>query len=195
MSSLDWAYHVRRADLPADASKDALHKFIGDLFAVPMDVSKPMWQFYVVESLQADGGIRAAVVPRVHHVLGDGTSLVHLFLNHLVDQGHVKATPRTRMATGKPKLRLDTGLLAPVRAVSRRVSVFARGVVDGVLGTMFAADTKTLMKADTAYESGGARRLTMARPVPISRLRQIKAAIGGTVNDVLVAALCGAIRK
>ena len=99
------------------------------------------------------------------------------------------------MATGKPKLRLDTGLLAPVRAVSRRVSVFARGVVDGVLGTMFPADTKTLMKAATAYDSGGARKLTMAQPVPVARLRQIKAAIGGTVNDVLVAALCGALRK
>ena len=77
MSSLDWAYHVRRADVPPDASKDALHAFIGGLFAEQMDVSKPLWQFYVVESLQADGGIRAAVVPRVHHVLGDGTSLVH----------------------------------------------------------------------------------------------------------------------
>lgn len=195
VEEMDWAYHVKSAQLPEPRDRDALHAFVGGLFADTMDVTKPMWQFHVVESMNGEGGVRSALVARVHHVMGDGTSLVWLFLSHLVDQPKVTATPRTRMASGKQKRRLDRGLLAPVRAVARQARNFVAGVANGFLTPMLSRDTDTVMKAKDALASGGARVLSAARPIPVSKLKQIKERIGGTINDVLVSLMVGAIRR
>ena len=194
MKDIDWDYHLRVAQLPATATRDDLHEYIGQLVPQTMDLERPLWQFVVVERMD-DDGCRAAIIPRIHHILGDGTSLIHLLLTHLIDAPKVTATPRTRASSNKKKRRQDVGVLAPVRALARRVTLMARGVFNGLFIAVLPPDTPTVFKAKTTLETGGPRKLTVAQPVPLSKLKQIKNALGGTVNDVLVSLVTGAFRR
>src|SRR5512141_2461034 len=63
---IDW--HVRRAELPGKGDKEALENFVSELASTPLDHSRPLWQFHLVENY--DGG--CAVIPRMHQCYADG---------------------------------------------------------------------------------------------------------------------------
>src|SRR5690606_13545249 len=72
---LDW--HVRVAALPGAADKIELENFVGELASTPLDHSKPLWQFHVVENYR--GG--SVLVARIHHCYADGLALVQVMLS------------------------------------------------------------------------------------------------------------------
>jgi WS/DGAT/MGAT family acyltransferase len=67
----DLDYHVRRASLPSPGGMEELAALVADLAARPLDRSRPLWEFHVVEGL--DGG-RIGLVSKVHHAIVDGVS-------------------------------------------------------------------------------------------------------------------------
>ena len=67
----DLDYHVRRASLPAPGGAAELAELVADLASRPLDRSRPLWEFHVVEGL-ADG--RVGIVAKVHHAIIDGVS-------------------------------------------------------------------------------------------------------------------------
>jgi len=69
--AFDLDYHVRRVSLPAPGGTAELTGLVADLASRPLDRSRPLWEFHVVEGL-ADG--RVAVVTKVHHSIIDGVS-------------------------------------------------------------------------------------------------------------------------
>ena len=67
----DLDYHVRRASLPAPGSTVELTELVADLASRPLDRTRPLWEFHVVEGL-AEG--RIGIVSKVHHAIIDGVS-------------------------------------------------------------------------------------------------------------------------
>src|ERR1700704_5266714 len=74
---LDIGAHVRRVKLRGAAGKTELETLVSDLVATPLDPSKPMWQFHLVEGYE--GG--SAVVVRIHHCYADGIALIQVMLS------------------------------------------------------------------------------------------------------------------
>ena len=76
---LDW--HVRLSGLPGKASataeKKALERFVSQLASSPLDPTKPLWQFHVVEDYR--GG--SVLISRIHHCYADGLALVQVLLS------------------------------------------------------------------------------------------------------------------
>jgi diacylglycerol O-acyltransferase len=67
----DLDYHVRRTSIPAPGGHDELAELVADLAARPLDRTRPLWEFHVVEGL-AEG--RVGIVAKVHHAIIDGVS-------------------------------------------------------------------------------------------------------------------------
>jgi WS/DGAT/MGAT family acyltransferase len=76
-SDFDIEFHVQSTTLPGKAGKAELEDFVSDLASTPLDVARPLWQFHLVENVDAG----AAIVSRIHHCYADGIALVEVMLS------------------------------------------------------------------------------------------------------------------
>ncbi|HET7358255.1 MAG TPA: wax ester/triacylglycerol synthase family O-acyltransferase [Nocardioidaceae bacterium] len=192
----DLSYHVRRSALPRPGSMAQLHELVARIMSRRLDPTRPLWELYLVEGLE---GGRFALLSKSHQVLVDGVVTVDLAQVLLDEEPMARATVheewRPRRTPSPSALLLDA-LGASVR--DPRVAVGSvRSNAEGLLRAV-------------ARPGGG----PAARPVPESpflatlsqqrrfvtvatRLddyRAIRTAHGGTVNDVVLATLTGAMR-
>ncbi len=206
---LDW--HVRLSGLPGRAGKAsekrALERFVSQLASSPLDPTKPLWQFHLVERYQ--GG--SAVVARIHHCYADGIALVQVLLS-LTD------TSRESSASS----RLDKAWLKEQAApVARRVGAmerymklggkaFEQGMAmmqDPSLATLLAREggeiARELVHALALPDDppsllrgrlGVSKRVAWAEPLDLEEVKAVGRACDCTVNDVLMAAAAGALR-
>ncbi|MFT4179681.1 MAG: wax ester/triacylglycerol synthase family O-acyltransferase [Thermomonas sp.] len=206
---LDW--HVRLSGLPGKpgraSEKRALERFVSQLASSPLDSTKPLWQFHLVERYQ--GG--SAVVVRIHHCYADGIALVQVLLS---------LTDTSREPSGKS--RLDKAWLKQEAApVARRVGavdkymklggkVLEQGmamVQDPSLATLLAKEggeiARELVTALALPDDppsllrgrlGVSKRVAWAEPLNLEEVKAVGRACGCTVNDVLMAAAAGALR-
>lgn len=209
----DLSRHVLRTALPGRADKAELQHLASDLMSTPLDFSKPMWQFHLVEDYQ--GG--SAVILRIHHCYADGIALIHVLLS-LTDSAP-DAAPTAPAVAAKEENAEDTGLFRrffePVDKVVNSTLKLGRGLVgEGVdivrhpahaldyarNGARLAAeiarlalmndDSKTRFKGDL----GVSKRVAWAEPLNLREVKAVGKALGGSVNDVLLAAVAGALR-
>ncbi|HJU38147.1 MAG TPA: wax ester/triacylglycerol synthase domain-containing protein, partial [Tahibacter sp.] len=108
---LDW--HVRLTALPGAAGKEELERCVSHLASTPLDHSKPLWQFHVVENYR--GG--SVLISRIHHCYADGLALVQVLLS-LTD---ANPNPEQHAELARVWLKKDQGsvidrLLEPTRA-------------------------------------------------------------------------------
>ncbi|WP_297832142.1 wax ester/triacylglycerol synthase family O-acyltransferase [Thermomonas sp.] len=206
---LDW--HVRLSGLPGKpgkaSEKRALERFVSQLASSPLDPSKPLWQFHLIENYQ--GG--SAVVARIHHCYADGIALVQVLLS---------LTDTSREASSAS--RLDKSWLKEQAApVARRVGAMERYmklggkaleqgmamVQDPSLATLLAKEgsdialelVHALSLADDPPsllrgQLGVSKRVAWATPLALEEVKAVGRACGCTVNDVLMAAAAGALR-
>ncbi|MFC2023901.1 wax ester/triacylglycerol synthase domain-containing protein, partial [Chloroflexota bacterium] len=74
---LDLDYHLKRITLPAPGDQAALQELASDLASTQLDLSRPLWQFHLVDGY----GQGSALICRLHHCIGDGIALVHVLLS------------------------------------------------------------------------------------------------------------------
>ena len=211
---LDW--HVRVARLPGAADKVELERFVSELTSTPLDMSKPLWQFHVIEDY-AGAGVRGGVlVARIHHCYADGLALVQVLLS-LTDTAP-QAEAQAQLA--KTWLKRDRGsvlerLLEPMQGgLHKAVAIgektwakIAQMMVDPAVAAEFAHEgseiTRELAIALTLSDDprtalkgrlGVAKRVAWAEPLPLDEVKVLGKALGCTVNDVLLACAAGAIR-
>ncbi len=209
----DISRHVLRTALPGRADKAELQHLASDLMSTPLDFSKPMWQFHLVEDYQ--GG--SAVILRIHHCYADGIALIHVLLS-LTDPAP-RAAPAAPASEVKEENTEDAGIFRrffePVDKVVNTTLKLGRGLVgegaDIVMhpthaldyarnGARLAAevarlalmgdDSKTRFKGDL----GVSKRVAWAEPLDLREVKTVGKALGGSVNDVLLAAVAGALR-
>jgi WS/DGAT/MGAT family acyltransferase len=167
--------HLHQVSLPAPADEHALQEFVGDVMSTPLDRTRPLWHFYYVGNY----GPGSAVVARLHHCLGDGVALVHLMLG-LADSAEGEApSPQG----GVPHW--SAGLTGFARAAGG-----AMGALGKLVGVGLFRDPDTPLKG----ELGGRKCVTWSRPIPLAQVKELGRALGATVNDVLCAAVTGALR-
>jgi diacylglycerol O-acyltransferase len=199
----DLDYHLRRAALPAPGGDAELAEFAESVMGRPLDRSRPLWEMYVVEGLE-NGMI--AIVTKTHHAAIDGVSGAELTVNLLDLQP--EPTPVTEPDTWKPD-RIPTDIelvgyafsslarqpLSAVKSARRTAEMLLnlrrRNRQPGVNPppAPFSAPRTSLNTTITPH-----RRFAYTQ-VPLDEVKMVKNALGGTVNDVVLALCSGALRS
>ncbi|MCW2674143.1 MAG: hypothetical protein JWP14_2732 [Frankiales bacterium] len=206
----DVTYHVRRSALPKPGTREQLKELVARLQSRPLDRSRPLWEIYLVEGLQDDpgGGQRCAIITKTHHAMVDGVSAVDIGTVLLdleptprevpaddwqprkePDAVHLVAGAVVDLVT-RPTAVLDTARAAvtDVRATAGRVATLAGGVL-----------SQAKLMARPAPETplnvpiGEQRRFGTA-DTDLDHYKRVRKVHGGTVNDVVLATVSGALR-
>jgi diacylglycerol O-acyltransferase / wax synthase len=197
-------YHVRRTALPQPGADDELRTLVGRVMSQNLDRAKPLWEMWVVEGL-GDG--RWALVSKVHHAMVDGVAGTDL-MTVLLDQERNPERPPAPPWTPEPapaaaRLLSDAvlervanpfvagaQLLGAVRAPRRFAEVLA-DTSRGLAG--FASVARRSESSSLNGPLGPHRRWGWARG-QLSDVQLIRRAFGGTVNDVVLAAITAGFR-
>jgi WS/DGAT/MGAT family acyltransferase len=199
-------YHLRHLSLPAPGDERLLKRLAGHVMALPLDRSKPLWELWVVEGL-ADG--RFAILTKTHHCMIDGVGSAELMTATMSAQP-TDAERRPRRWRPRPapsplellagELRHDVGQgLGLLRAATRsalRPLDGARalgGALRGV-GEAFAASLHRASATPLNLPIGPHRRFDWLR-FDLAEVKHVKNRLGGTVNDVVLATVAGALRR
>jgi diacylglycerol O-acyltransferase / wax synthase len=182
----------------------ALQDLVGELASVPLELSRPLWAFYLIDGY----GEGAALVCRVHHSIADGIALIGVLLS--ITDPEPLAAPMSPAANSEPPyLREDrvsgTPRRRPVRRLLRMglsVAAHPSRLVRIVGSGWRAASTMGDLVLDppdspTAFKGrvGLAKQVAWSGPIPLQQVKAIGRAMGGTVNDILLAAVSGALRR
>jgi WS/DGAT/MGAT family acyltransferase len=202
------AFHVRHTALPRPGGEDELKRLAGRVFSQALDRSKPLWELWLVEGLDED---RFAVLTKTHHALVDGISGVEL-ATVLFDTSPDPApvAPPDHEWVPRP-LPSDAQLLADalverttvpgeivrgVRSALRGPRQLATRVGEALVGVGAMAWAGFNPAPDTPLNVriGPHRRFTWVRG-DLNEFKAIKNALGGTVNDAVLAAVAGALGR
>ena len=201
----DLRAHVGRITLPSPGDTNTLNDTVARLLTVPLDLNRPLWTFTLIEGY--GGG--SVFFGRIHHCIGDGAALVRVLIA-LTDESAEGARPAPAPAAGPPPNRNPlpppTRPAAAILPQGRKragqrghlLSLAARG--GQIAGKFVAVLAKlTLMPTDdkTAFkgEVGVGKALAWSKGIPLDDVKFVKNTMGATVNDVLVAAMAGALRR
>lgn len=189
MPNFDIDQHLHHIGLPAPHDEQALVGLINDIASTPLDHALPLWQVYIVDGV--DGG--SALIMRCHHCIADGTAMM-ILINRLYDPAPGAPPLQAPRPRGKPIRVADKGLLAPAFnavAGAARGALALAGGAGMLVGEMLRTDDPpSPLKGDF----GPAKRVAWSKPFPISDIKAIGQQHGAKVNDVLVAAMTGALR-
>ncbi len=199
-------YHVRHARLPQPGNERQLKRMTGRIFSQPLDREKPLWELWVIEGLEGD---RLAITSKVHHCMVDGVSGSELISALLTSEPLEKAESPAHWAprpTPGP-LALGVGEVARlVRAPVQLGSALARLASDQDDARHHLAERLRALGRVLSDGTSGATPVPFNRPVgphrrvdwttvPLERIRELRRAAGGTVNDVVLATAAGAVRR
>ncbi len=204
-SDFDITYHVRRSALPRPGSDDQLHEFCARIQSRPLDRNRPLWEMYLVEGLEQG---RFAIITKTHHAMVDGISAI--------DIGHVildvAPTPRdvpddlwmpepepsrVQLVTGavsemvqRPSAVFDMVRLSlhDLRSTVRRAFEAVEGIASAARAAVKPAPSSPLNAA-----IGEQRRYAVAR-TSLDDYKLVRKEHGGTINDVVLATVAGALR-
>jgi WS/DGAT/MGAT family acyltransferase len=207
-ADFDLEWHVRLTALPGRAGKRELERFTSQMASTPLDQTKPLWQFHLIEKF--GGG--SALITRIHHCYADGIALVQVMLS-LTD---VVEDPRKKADLAKRWLKEEHAPVAKrVGVIDRYVKmggmVLERGLDiyrDPTLAAVLANegmeiarevgqalaltdDPPTVLKG----RLGVSKRVAWAEPMDLAEVKSVSRALGCTVNDILMASASGALRS
>lgn len=200
-------YHLRHTALPAPGDERQLKRLAGRLLSQKLDPHKPLWELWFVEGLEGD---RCAVVTKVHHCMVDGISgvdLMGMLMRGEPDSGAgEKEAPRwlPRPAPGPARLlgdelaRRATLPLAAVRTGTRALGAPRRSLDDARDAALAVREILSPgLHAATATPINGPigphRRFDWTE-LDLGAVKEVKQRLGGTVNDVVLAIVAGAMR-
>lgn len=169
MPHFDLAAHVERYASPALVTVEGLEKVVGDLMTRPLPPDLPLWKLYVID--EANGG--SALIFRVHHAIGDGAALVHFLLS--LTEGDSNTPTHTR----------------------RKASLAWYEPLRFALSTLITPFMLLFMPPERNHPLHGPlqghKQVAWSNSIPLSTIKAIGKATDSTVNDVLIAAVAGAL--
>ncbi|MBO9531923.1 MAG: wax ester/triacylglycerol synthase family O-acyltransferase [Solirubrobacteraceae bacterium] len=199
--------HIRHTALPAPGNDEELMKLAARIFSQRLDRGRPLWELWVVEGLEDD---RWAIISKTHHALIDGISGVDLAtvlctldpempeepkLGPWSPQSTPTATElagRSLQNTARDLVSAATGAVRALQQpedAARRVRDVARGV-----GSIAWASLAPAPSSPLNHLAGPHRRYRGVQ-TDLTDLRLVKNTFGGSINDVVVTVVTGALRR
>jgi diacylglycerol O-acyltransferase / wax synthase len=199
-------YHVRHTALPEPGSEQQLRTLAARVFSQRLDRSKPVWELWLVDGLSRG---RFAIVGKSHHCLVDGVSGMDITTVLFDTEPEPREQPEPEPWAPGPEPS-DTQLLARallerattpgeavrgVRALFRAPRQVAGAVVDGLesVGALARAGISA-PPSPFNVEISPYRRFAWVQ-ADLAAFKRVKSATGGTVNDVVLAAVAGALGR
>jgi diacylglycerol O-acyltransferase len=208
-AKFDIEYHVRHMALPKPGDWRQLLIQASRLYDRPLDMSRPLWVFYVIEGLDNVAGLPPgsfAVVTKTHHALIDGVSgtAMATAIHETDPNAPDPAPPPWRPEKAPTEIELLTrtylnNLSQPFKFMQLmgEVSPAAQRVLEGLSSSRFRVPEAIGQVPRTRFNGNvSGHKVLAATSFPIADLRAIKNAVeGATINDVILAIGGGALRR
>jgi diacylglycerol O-acyltransferase len=201
-------YHVRHTALPRPGGEAELKRLSGRIFSQALDRNRPLWELWLVEGLSDD---RFALLSKTHHALVDGVSGVDIFTVLFDSSADPMPVARPehewvpRPLPSKAQLLADAvverstaprevvrGVRATLRGPRRVASRVGEALVG--VGAMAWAGLQAAPSSPLNVRIGPHRRFTWVQG-DLAQFKVIKNSLGGTVNDVVLAVVAGALGR
>jgi diacylglycerol O-acyltransferase / wax synthase len=209
--AVDLDYHIRHIRLPKPGTMAQLEAYVGRLHSRALDRSRPLWEFYVFDGLKSGQG---AFYSKIHHAALDGQGalvLAQALLDLTPVPRAVEAAPAHANLNGQPAA--SQLLAAALRNTLAQCVTLVKGLPAGV-----KAAAGLLASAGTAGENGGqrdsgwakrfplaprtplnvsitGRRAFATLTLPLAQTQEIAAALGASLNDVVLGICSGGLRR
>lgn len=198
--------HILRAALPRPGGDRELQQFIARVFSRQLDRRRPLWEMYIIEGLKND---RWALLFKTHHAMVDGISnleLVTVLLDTDPEFRGSETAAASTWAPASPPTSLDLlvsslrervlrpqRLLSSARAVAGNPARLAKALRDTASGLAAVAETIRAPRSIVNGPTGPTRGYRFSR-FPLQDFKLVKDVFGGTINDVVLAAVGGGLR-
>lgn len=205
----DLEYHVRHIALPKPGDWRQLCIQAARVFARPLDLTRPPWEFTVIEGLDNIPGVSPgsyAMVTKVHHAAIDGMSGVDLMeaLHTLMPDAPAPDTPDTWKPEKMPNAAelLGRSYLSALANPVKQLEVAAKaapGLANAVKGLVvkdFKVSSEMVAPRSRFNKVISTARVVEGRSVPLADIKAIRALSDGCkVNDVFLSIIGGAMRR
>lgn len=212
--------HFHRVALPGAGGKQELQRMVSDLMVIPLDRTKPLWTCHLIENYNKG----CALFFRLHHCIADGISLVHVILSTTDKEPGIplfenKSTKKKRKWTPPSFIPFEQ-LMTNVSGVVDKTRIIGEKLIEEwskvlsnpsylkklikstsnqiadtamVLGklAMMPFDPKTSLKGPL----GVRKCVAWSNLISLEKVKTISKAFEVTINDVLIAAVAGALRR
>jgi WS/DGAT/MGAT family acyltransferase len=202
----DLWHHLRRAALPRPGGDAELKQLVARILSERLDRDRPLWELWIVEGLDAD---RCALIVKVHHCMVDGVAgmnLLTLLMSQRPDEvpqpapaWRAEARPDWRalargesqrwMASARGALAAATAALGSPRRTAGEIATAARALSDAI-----DAGLRSSPATNLNAPIGPHRRVDWLA-LELDAVKAVKNRLGGTVNDVALATVAGALHR
>jgi WS/DGAT/MGAT family acyltransferase len=206
-ANFNLSYHIRHSALPAPGDENQLKRLASRVFSQQLDRSKPLWEMWLVQGLEGD---RFAILTKTHHAMVDGISGVDIGTvlfdlepvsepAPIEDRWEPHPAPSTTQIVARGA---SDAAAAPMKLAERAVAALRRPeaaarrlteALEGV-GEVVGAFADPAPDVPLNQPIGPHRRFTWSRS-ELATFKRIKDTLGGTVNDVVLAVVTGALRE
>jgi diacylglycerol O-acyltransferase len=204
--SFDIEDHIRHTALPSPGNEEELTKLAARIFSQRLDRGRPLWELWIVEGLEND---RFALISKTHHALIDGVSGVDLATvlctlgpempevpdlppwSPQAEPGNIELVSRSLQSSTREIVGAATGILRAIaqpEQAARKVREVSKGV-----GSLLWASLAPAPSSPLNQLAGPHRRYRGVR-TQLEDLRLVKNTFGGSINDVVVTIVTGALR-
>lgn len=205
-ADFDISRHVRHVSLPQPGSDSQLRTLAGRILSQPLDPDRPLWEMWFVEGLE---GGRFAMIGKIHHSLLDGAKGVHLMTQLYSPSPDAPEAPPSEWTPSPVPTPLDLLVedlahraSAPAEAIEAAWNA-AKGLeisLDGLrerwgsISHLASQGISPVPKTPLNGEHGRQRSCDWS-DIDLARLKCAGKSLGGTVNDAVLAMVCGALRR
>lgn len=194
--------HLHHIGLHGEGDDVALRELLSELVSTPLDPTRPLWQMYLVDRY-GDGCV---VVLRIHHCLADGVALVQIFdalmdtplLPQVADRSQ---TPGIQGALGNTIEVIGAAVRSTEQIIHEGWEFVSHperalgllGSAAAVLGklALMGPDVPSVLKGELSTSKG----VAWTKPVPLCDVKMAGKALGGTINDLILTAVAGGLRR